>query len=520
MRLRAVALASCLAMAGCGLVGPPHTGPDGLTSYDGDLRRFSATSRFDEAVKLAEEKGDDAGDELLALLNQATVEHYAGRYEASNTHLQAADLLIEERFTRSISRAALSLVTSDRSLVWLPGRSERLMVHVYGALNYLALQRPGEAAVEARRLGMLLDEVADEDGLDGLGAEERRLYRSLRYFAGAVFDQAGEFNDADVAYRHAGLDSVDVREDAAAARRGAKGTVIVLVESGFVAHRVEQSAHLFIGLDDLDGLRYGSDDDRRYNARCFSHRNFGYATNHWGEGIDSCPAPGYRPRPQSQPRKLGRKNGARGDKKDDKRDLAYLMRVAWPAMHRPASSRSIGTVQAFAASPGPNGVLMTAARDATALGFEADAPDATPAPSAAESPAFPSASPLLSADLSGAVEAEFARDLPEILIKSVVRAAVKYAAVQAVEDGARKEDETLGDVAAILGNAFAAVTERADTRAWTLLPADLQIVRLELPAGPQNIRVAGTGSSARRLDLGEIDVRPGRVTVLAVRAWP
>jgi hypothetical protein len=396
---------------------------------------------------------------------------------------------------------------------------------------------------------MLLDEMADEGGLEGLSGDERRLYRSLRYFAGAVFDQAGESNDADVAYRHAGLDSVDVRADAAAARRGATGTVIVLVESGFVAHRVEQSANLFIGLDDLDGLRYGSDDDRRYNARCFSHRHFGYATTHWGESIDSCPAPGYHPRAQSpprsrpRPRPRGRLNGATADKNDkgdkgdndDKRDLAYLMRIAWPTMHRPASAVPIGTVQAFAASSGPNGVLMTAARDATALGFGPDAADSerdaaddahgtgdsdTRAGSGAPSAAFPSAGPLLSADISGAVEAEFSRDLPGILIKSVVRAAVKYAAVQAVEDGARKEDDTLGDVAAILGNAFAAATERADTRAWTLLPADLQIVRLELPAGPQNLMVAGSSPSARRLELGEVDVRPGRVTVLAVRAWP
>jgi hypothetical protein len=143
-----------------------------------------------------------------------------------------------------------------------------------------------------------------------------------------------------------------------------------------------------------------------------------------------------------------------------------------------------------------------------------------PASASASESAFPTAGPLLSADLSGAVEAEFGRELPEILIKSVVRAAVKYATVQALEDGARKEDDTLGDVAAILGNAFAAVTERADTRAWTLLPADLQIVRLELPAGPQDIRVSAAGRTARPLELGEVDVRPGRVTVLAVRAWP
>ena len=503
MLRRVVALAASLTLAGCGLVGPPQTGPDGLSTYAGDLRRLSSLQRFDEALIVAEERGGDAGDELLAALNQAAVEHYAGRYEDSNARLQAADLLIEERFTKSVSRAALSLVSSDRALAWVPTRGERLMVHVYGALNYVALDDPMEAAVEARRLSMLLDQMADDDGLAKLSSAERDMYASLRYLAGTVFELAGERNDADVAYRKARFDVpiLDVEETSA---NSLDGSVVVVVESGFVAHRVERSTHLLLGNADLDGLRYGSEIDRRHRARCLSQSHFSTALDGWrAERLDSCP-PGRR----AQRRRKSKKRNA---KKDD--ELPYLLRVAWPSMSQPAWTLPVGPVQALApAELAPAELAPAAARDAAFLG-EADEQASAPVPT------FGSLEPSvrMGASMSGVVEDEFVREAPEILVKSIVRAAVKYAAVDALEDGARKEDETLGDVVGILGNAAAALTERADTRSWTMLPADVQLMRLDLPAGSHDLRIV---AGSRELDLGTIEVRPGRTTMRSVRIWP
>lgn len=515
MLRRAALSAVCLAVAGCGFVGPPSTGPHGLSSYDGDLRRLSASGHFDEALAVAEEDAGDAGDELLAELNRAVVEHYAGRYEESNARLQAADLEIEERFTKSVSRAALSLVTSDRALAWLPSSSERLMIHVYGALNYLALEESDEAAVEARRLARLLDRLVEEDGVESLDADSRRLYRSLRYFTAAVFDQAGERNDADVAYRLARLGSSG--EEVGAPRGGHLGSVVVLVESGFVAHRVERSAHFLLGVGELDDLRYGSDARRRRYARCFSHRRLGGAVGSWGVAHDDwCNG-------------LDRRKRRGGD--DD--DVTYLMRVAWPTMRQAPAARPIGPVRAFSGATALP--MLTATRDAAALAVEGPATgsasrstEASPAVDTTSTHPLDTGRPLMSADLSGAVVHDFNLKAPGILVKSIARAAVKYTVVQEIEEGARKEDETLGDVAAVVGNVFAALTERADTRSWTLLPAQLQLVRLELPAGEHPIRVAiDRGGSVSRdsaagrvMELGTVDVRPGRTTVLSARAWP
>jgi len=513
MLRRTARVGLCLAVAGCGLAGPPSTGPRGLSSYDGELRRLSALGRFDEAAALAEADADAAGDEVLADLNLAIVEHYAGRYEESNRHLQAAELEIEERFTKSVSRAALSLVTNDRALAWLPSRAERPMIHVYGALNYLALGQPDGAAVEARRLARVLDEMVDEDGVEGLDAETRQLYRSLRYFSGAVFEQAGERNDADVAYRLAGLGaaagvadvSAETPEHVSAETSRASG-VVVLVESGFVAHRVERSVHLLVGGDELDDLRYGSESRRLRFARCFSQRRLDRPMNAWGASHgDWCDGVRYS-------------SGGNRKKVDD--DVTYLMRVAWPTMYRPLSAAPVGPVRAFSRSGSGGMPTLTAARDATALGSLPLAAATPPQEDGAAITSAPEGGPVVSADLSGAVIRDFNRQAPEMLVKSVARAAVKYAVVQAIEDGARKEDETLADVAAVVGNVVAALTERADTRSWTMLPAHIQIVRLPLPPGRHEVRVAAEREKGGTLDLGEVVVRPGRVTVVSARVWP
>jgi len=71
-----------------------------------------------------------------------------------------------------------------------------------------------------------------------------------------------------------------------------------------------------------------------------------------------------------------------------------------------------------------------------------------------------------------------------------------------------------------VGNVFAALTERADTRSWTLLPARVQIVRLDLPPARHEVKIAAEGARGRTIDVGPVEVPRRGVAVTAVRAWP
>ncbi|MBK5099170.1 MAG: hypothetical protein JJE01_15435, partial [Gemmatimonadetes bacterium] len=117
MLRRALALCVCLPLAGC-VFGPGRVGPDGLSGYDTDLRSIARQGDFDRALELTEEGEDDAGDDLLRILHRAVLLRYDGQYEESNRLLQEAALEIDDRYTKSVSRAALSMLTNDRALAY------------------------------------------------------------------------------------------------------------------------------------------------------------------------------------------------------------------------------------------------------------------------------------------------------------------------------------------------------------------------------------------------------------------
>jgi hypothetical protein len=93
---------------------------------------------------------------------------------------------------------------------------------------------------------------------------------------------------------------------------------------------------------------------------------------------------------------------------------------------------------------------------------------------------------------------------------------VKYAATEAAE---RKKGEAGKAIASIAGS----VLEHADTRSWHLLPADIGLTRVTLPAGRHRLAVrlgAASDTTARIVDLGEVDVIDGGIAFASARAWP
>ena len=204
----------------------------GLSRAQRTLRTALADSDFPVALAWKE---DDA---VLHALTGGISAYYAAQYARSAALLDTAALLADARLTTSVSRAALTLVTNDLARAYEPRRTERLFVPYYAMLSYTQLGQWEEAAVEARRLSALLAQHA-RDADDG----ERTLHGMMHYLAGAVFDRAGEQQAAAVAYRNA---RALVPAFAGPVQRagGGTGDVVVILERGFVAHRVTETLHL------------------------------------------------------------------------------------------------------------------------------------------------------------------------------------------------------------------------------------------------------------------------------------
>ncbi|MDX2184442.1 MAG: hypothetical protein SFW08_10730 [Gemmatimonadaceae bacterium] len=472
-----VAAGSLMTLAGCGVIGATASSyavtPQGLEVREQELRSMLPYAGRDSAARVV--PPDLAPrDALLRALYDGTWAYYAGEWDRASAGFVAAADLAEDRYTKSITQNAAALLTNDRALSYTPGHTERLLTHYYGALAFIGKGDTESAAVEARRLGAMLEKLAPESS-----DRDRSLRAVLRLVSGAVFEAAGEANDADVSYRNArallGADSLQL--PGRTAIPADSGDVLVLVETGWVAHKVAQELVIPV---------YGSE------ARAFSDSGnaaarLGVAATLAGRTVLLMAA-----RPDQgiwwvdgQPMVVNSWGGVGVARPLDKD--GYMLKLSWPVMRRSSAARSALTAVASSPSPGMLGGLL----GSTTSGVVAD--------------------------LNDAAAADLSRDRNAILTRTIVRQAVKFAAVQAGEAKATKKwGDLTGSIVGGLLNAAGAALERADTRGWWLLPAGISAVRVRLPVGEQPI-AAAVGIGGR--DLGSVTVRPGRLTVVSRRIW-
>ena len=92
-------------------------------------------------------------------------------------------------------------------------------------------------------------------------------------------------------------------------------------------------------------------------------------------------------------------------------------------------------------------------------------------------------------DVSGAAQADLKDRQAATLFRMAVRAATKrIAAVQARHAVAKStDDKASGDLAEMVVNLIGTLTEKADTRQWFTLPAQLRMARFYVPPGKQDV---------------------------------
>jgi hypothetical protein len=453
-----------------------QTAPGGLELGQQELRDALVAGRFQPVLgRLDSGRSGAPDDQLLRMLYRGTVAYYAGDFDGSGRSLQRAYDLAEDRYTKRASRGALSLVTNDGALPYLPGHNERLLVHYFAMQSYIGRGDVGGAAVEARRLSNLLERF--DDARDPADASTRAV---LRYLAGAVLEAAGEKADAEVAYRNARALAPGGSVPSQAEGVGASaGDVVVVIEQGFVAHRVEQRLVVSVASDEIAAFD-GNDVSRKDGA---------------ASGLGARVLRELTAREQDAPYwdegSVVRVHGSGDD--DRARTLDHVLQVAWPVYRRSSDAGM---------RPG-----LVAASDRRA--------------------------PLqLTADLSDAVLGDHRRDRSKILARAIARAATKYALTRLAEG---RENGT-GDTSAARGggsrhrawlgqvvNAAGVALERADLRSWHLLPGTISVARLTLPAGRHTIAVefpAPGGMPPRRVVLDEeVEVRAGTVAFATRRIW-
>ena len=119
----------------------------------------------------------------------------------------------------------------------------------------------------------------------------------------------------------------------------------------------------------------------------------------------------------------------------------------------------------------------------------------------------------LFANLEGHARAALEDAMPGIIARTVARVVIKNRAV----DEASDEQPLLG----LALNAFAVLSEQADTRGWYTLPQEILVTRLELEPGRHDLELLLDGSlrpGASR-NWQQIELEPGETVVFGLH-WP
>ena len=489
MQPRSAAVAgACLLLSGCALaLGTARSyvvAPSGLERHEESWRRRLVRGDFDSSLaRLAPgRKGKAPEDKLLRALYQGLIGYYAKNYSASAASLQRAYELSEERFTKSASRGALSLVTNDRALLYEPGHTERLLIHYYAMLDYLERDSLEGAAVEARRLGNQLERF--EERRDTVDASTRAV---LRYLSGAVFEAAGEVEDADVAYRNAlalagdsAFPVVSLLPPQPPVARGHRrvpasqelpsGEVIVIVEHGFVAHRVAQRLTIGLTDDDAQSFRQRRDSLRGVAVLSLSDRVM-LEVGAIGDSAVWMSSEEGLSREVLLDRQLVHGSGM------------PVLEISWPVYRRPRHQPPAPTVLVDVTSRAPVRMI---------------------------------------ANVSDAVVGDYKRERAQILARSVARAAAKVTLAKTAEKTAKKKCDDCGWLAKAGVRAVGNALERADLRSWHLLPGEIGIARFRLPVGPHTLTLDITGDGVQQetqLPIGEVLVREGEIAFATQRVW-
>ncbi|RYY85245.1 MAG: hypothetical protein EOO15_17535 [Chitinophagaceae bacterium] len=164
---------------------------DYYTHYrEGDYEKASAA--LDDSRLLAKRR-----NHLLFLLEKGRMEHLLQHFEASNRYFNEADNLMEDGRT-TVGDVALSTLLNPMMETYRGEDFEKYMVHYYKALNYLMLNQPTEALVEARRISLRAYAQDDVRG-DGKYAQDAFSYM----LQGLIYEKNKDLNNAFIAYRNA-----------------------------------------------------------------------------------------------------------------------------------------------------------------------------------------------------------------------------------------------------------------------------------------------------------------------------
>lgn len=160
-----------------------------------------SSGNYPEAIKELDKNSllKKPRNKLLFLMEKGKTSHLIGDYENSNLYFNEADQLLENGMGGAMD-AVVGTLVNPMTQVYKGEDFEKFMIHYYKALNYVYLNRTEDAIVEARRITLQSQEQSDK-----FNDKESRYSKDAfsLMLQGLIYEHDGDINNAFIAYRNA-----------------------------------------------------------------------------------------------------------------------------------------------------------------------------------------------------------------------------------------------------------------------------------------------------------------------------
>lgn len=150
---------------------------------------------FEQALQWYQKQKPPRRDRLLYLLDQGVILHTAGRYQESIAIFEKAITLAEKLSGPQALAKTASIISNDNLIPYKGEKFERLLISTFQVLNYLGLEKLGEAIVEVRRIHTYFSSYFRK------GAKDYLRNAFATYLSGLVWEANGKVNDAYIDYK-------------------------------------------------------------------------------------------------------------------------------------------------------------------------------------------------------------------------------------------------------------------------------------------------------------------------------
>lgn len=186
---RLPALRHCLVLALCVLLGLSLSGCAGLGRLD-QARKLYYNGQPDAALAALDSRSVGSRNRLLGRLDAGLIAHMDGQYARSRDAFFEAVAIIDQLDKVSVSEQTTALVVNDWATSYRGEYSERLWIHTFQMMNFLLLDDPQGAAVEARQALQLFEQY-------GQSLRDDWFTRTL---IATSFAAAGQYDSAHIEY--------------------------------------------------------------------------------------------------------------------------------------------------------------------------------------------------------------------------------------------------------------------------------------------------------------------------------